>query len=89
MKRSIIFLRLSLFVFFGGVFGFMIGIWVINFFPDKCTTEGITTICQNSFKFMGLAGWIGTSFLGLIIGASIGLAIYFTLIHRKNLKHFT
>ena len=84
MKKFFTILGVPVFTLVGGVIGFILGIVAINFIPDKCITQGITATCQNPFEFMGLVGWIGTSFLGLIIGALIGLASYFVFTRRKT-----
>lgn len=84
MKKLFTILGAPISALVGGGIGFMLGIGAINFIPDKCTTQGITTICQNPFEFIGLVGWMGTSTLGLFIGVLIGLAGYFIFFHRKT-----
>lgn len=76
-------LRASLCMLIGGLVGLFIGMLAINFIPDTCTTQGITTICGNSFTFLGAAGYNGTALLGFLIGAVIGLLVYLMAPRRK------
>ncbi len=87
--KKIIFLILTipLVTLIGAVIGFMLGMYAINFIPDQCITEGITTICQNPFKFMGLIGWEGTSAFGLISGAILSLVAFLLIILRPESKN--
>ena len=87
-QKKIIFLILTipLSILIGGVIGFSMGMYAINFIPDQCVTEGISTICQNPFNFMGLIGWEGTSALGLIAGAIISVVLYMMILFRPGSK---
>ncbi len=67
--------------------GFSLGMYAINFIPDQCVTEGISTICQNPFNFLGLIGWEGTTALGLIVGAIVFPVIYLMLLFRSESKN--
>ena len=87
-SKKIIFLILTipLFALVGAIAGFMFGMSAINFIPDQCVTEGISTICQNPFEFLGLIGWEGTSALGFMTGAVIGLLAYLWILFRSESK---
>ncbi|MDP4008711.1 MAG: hypothetical protein Q8P68_05975 [Candidatus Peregrinibacteria bacterium] len=87
-SKKIIFLilKIQLFTLIGAIFGFILGLLAINFIPDQCVIEGISTICQNPFEFLGLIGWEGTSALGFMIGAAIGLLAYLWIFFRPESK---
>ena len=86
--KKIIFLILTipLSVLIGAATGFMIGMFATKLIPDQCKTEGVSTICQNPFEFIGLVGWEGTTALGFIAGGVLGLVIYLILILRPESK---
>ncbi len=82
-KKSPSIFGASLFMLAGGFAGLFLGMLAINFFPDTCTTQGITTTCGTPFEFLGFAGYNGTALLGVLIGAVIGLLGYLMISRRK------
>lgn len=69
-------------VLFGWIVGWILGLYAINFFPEKCVTQGMTTTCGNSFEFLGQSGYLGTSLLGALIGSILVIAGYVFVIVR-------
>jgi len=69
----------------GGIIGFLYGLAAVNFIPDNCS-QGIHTVCQNPFEFLGFVGWEGTALLGLICGAGLTLIVYLIIIIKWQRK---
>ncbi|MFA6198310.1 MAG: hypothetical protein WC734_04135 [Patescibacteria group bacterium] len=68
-KTIFLVLTIPIFVLVGSVVGLVLGMLVINLFPDKCTTVGITTVCGNTGELLGFSGYSLTAFVGVLIGA--------------------
>lgn len=60
--------------------------FAINFFPDTCVTQGITTTCGSSFEFLGQTGYFGTALFGAMIGSVLALAGYVFVLARWENK---
>lgn len=88
-SNKIIFLVLTipLVLVVGSIIGFTLGLYAINFIPDQCATEGVVTTCQNPFVFMGMRGYEGTSFLGLVVCALASLTAYLVVLFRPGSKN--
>ncbi len=77
IKRTLLFAGLIPTAFVGAVTGFFLGMYAVNFLPVGS---------ESSFKFISLVGWEAVTFLGVILGIVLAVAIYVYFIIFKKIK---
>ncbi len=85
LKKMTLIVKFFLFILFGGIFGFMIGLMITTFIPLCCDSNDN---CHNCFEFNGLTGYEATGFIGFWFGLILFpvIYLYFFKKNKNNIK---